>query len=153
MCEEGATTPLIWTPLSTLHPCTWSFFLLIDEADELSPSQDCRFWSFWVRYGSTRDQEEGGRWCTCCTMCLSTWMGARSPANRRQKGFALWDQRVGGAGWHESAHRLEKKKEKKISCWHAYPLDLLHYLYYPGFSLSPPPLLFSAACLTLWFDK
>lgn len=113
MCEEGATTPLIWTPLSTLHPCTWSFFLLIDEADELSLSQDCRFWSFWVRYGSTKDQEEGGRWCTFCTMCLSTWMGVRSPGNRRQKGFALWDQQVGGAGWHESAHRLEKKKKKK----------------------------------------
>lgn len=82
-----------------LHPCTWSFPCW------LVKQMSC-LWASWVksqdrsgfsrvRYGSTKDQEHWGRWCTCRALSLSSWLGTIGPAHGKQKGFVVLEQVLG----------------------------------------------------------
>ena len=183
------------TPLSMLHPRTWSFPLLIGKADELFASQLSQFRELLCTEAADAHATHPARphgWAQS-----GRPMGGKGVCGFFRAGCR--EQRIGGAGRHESEiHPTHKhlprpppapgwkKKFKKISscltlvrllppgfcpaCIHLVFVDnqsaaaaaWLHWylariffiiqLFAPSLFFFPP-LFFSTACLTVWFDK
>lgn len=137
MWEEGATTPLVqlhcrcYILVPEVSPCRWA---VCEPAESASGPQFFFFPCGSVMRAQKTESTEADDAHAAPCVCPQGWAQAAQPIG----GKGVCEQRVGGAGWQESAPPPQIKKNKISSCltrWH-FGSTLLSRLY--SFPPSPP---------------